>query len=362
LCVFSNIRRASITWWVGAAMGVLLLASGRATAEIELPSGFTARVYVTGDGFDANGAGTGRGIPSTSTLTVDRSGALYLARTGRRYFAGSEVEDIWPLYRIPVGGARITPDTEASFLYGPPLPNAQIGAMRDGRELFVTTYDRERKLGVLYRIVDGRAEFVAGGTPERGRPPLLRQPEGVAVAAGGGSYVADRAEGVIVRLDPTGRVLDPRFVAVTRPRVLALDGSGSLWIGSDGSAEAPWQQGPGEILEVTPEGASRVVMRGPVAQAIGMSPGGHLIVADRQSGQLFAVTREGGRIDLLRFTDGDAPRGLAFAPITPETQRAGIAGDLFVVVIHRGAFAINEVLRISGPLDELIRARRASAR
>ena len=95
MCVFSNIRRASITWWVGAAMGVLLLASGRATAEIELPSGFTARVYVTGDGFDANGAGTGRGIPSTSTLTVDRSGALYLARTGRRYFAGSEVEDIW---------------------------------------------------------------------------------------------------------------------------------------------------------------------------------------------------------------------------------------------------------------------------
>ena len=36
--------------------------------------------------------------------------------------------------------------------------------------------------------------------------------------------------------------------------------------------------------------------------------------------------------------------------------------SLFVVVIHRGAFAINEVLRISGPLDELIRARRASAR
>jgi hypothetical protein len=360
--VLSKIRGASITWWGGTALGVLVLAMSHAAAEIELPSGFTARVYVTGDGFDANSAGTGRGIPSTSTLSVDRSGALYLARTGRRYFAGTEVEDIWPLYRIPVGGARLTPDTEARFLYGPPLPNAQIGAMRDGRELFVTTYDRERKLGVLYRIAEGRAEFVAGGTPERGRPPVLRQPEGVAIAADGASYVADRAEGLIVRLDASGRVLDPRFVAVTRPRVLALDGSGSLWVGSDGAAEAPWQQAPGEILEITPDGAARVVLRGPMAQALGVSPGGHLVVADRQGAQLFALTREGARIDLARFTDGDAPRGFTFAPVTPETQRAGIAGDLFVVVIHRGAFAINEVLRISGPLDELIRARRAAAR
>jgi hypothetical protein len=349
-------------WWCGIAVGVLLLVPGGAMAGLELPPGWSAHVYVTGEGFDASGAGAGRGIPSTSTLTFDESGVLYLARTGRRYFAGAEVEDLWPLYRVPAGGARITPQSEARYLYGPPLPNAQVGAVRDGRELFVTTYDRERKIGVLYRVVNGRAEFVAGGTPERGLAPLLRQPEGVAVGAGGGSYVADRAEGVIVHLDPTGRVLDPRYVAVTRPRVLALDGAGSLWIGSDGSAEAPWQQGPGEIWAVTPDGVPRVVLRGPVPQAMGVSPGGHLVVADRQAAQVFAVTPQGGRIELGHFTDGDAPRGLAFAPVTPETQRAGIAGDLFVVVIRRGAFAINEVLRISGPLDELIRERRAQTR
>ena len=349
-------------WRCGIAVGVLLLLPGWAMAGLELPSGFSTHVYVTGEGFDASGAGAGRGIPSTSTLTFDQSGVLYLARTGRRYFAGAEVEDIWPLYRIPVGGARMTPKTEARYLYGPPLPNAQVGAVRDGRELLVTTFDRERKVGVLYRIVNGRAEFVAGGTPDHGRIPLLRQPEGVAVGVGGGSYVADRAEGVVVRLDPTGRVLDPRYVTVTRPRVLAVDGSGSLWIGSDGSAEAPWQQGPGEIWEVTPEGVPRVVLRGPVPQAISVSPGGHLVVADRQAAQVFAVTPQGGRIELGRFTDGDAPRGLAFAPVTPETQRAGIAGDLFVVVVHRGTFAINEVLRISGPLDELIRERLAQTR
>ena len=349
-------------WWCGMAVGMALLGPGLAQAGLELPVGLSAQVYVTGEGFDANSTGMGRGIPSTSTLTFDRTGVLYLARTGRRYFTGTEVEDIWPLYRIPAGGARVTPQNEARYLYGPPLPNAQIGAMRDGRELFVTTFDRDRKIGVLYRIVDGRAELFAGGTPEQATPPLLRQPEGVAVGAGGDAYVADRAQGVIVRVDPTGRVVNPRYVAVTRPRVLAVDGSGSLWVGSDGNAEAPWQQGPGEIWEVTAEGVPRVVLRGPVAQAMGMSPGGHLVVADRQAAQLFALTAEGTRIELAQFTDGDAPRSLAFAPVTPETQRAGIAGDLFVVIIRRGVFAINEVHRIAGPLDELIRERRARTR
>ena len=40
-------------------------------------------------------------------------------------YIGGEVYDRWPLYRIPVGGARLTPDTEARYFYGPPLPNPQ---------------------------------------------------------------------------------------------------------------------------------------------------------------------------------------------------------------------------------------------
>jgi hypothetical protein len=141
--------------------------------------------------------------------------------------------------------------------------------------------------------------------------------------------------------------------------VLALDHSGALWIGSDGTAEAPWQQGPGEIWQVSREGVPRMILRGPVPQAIALSPGGHLLVADRHAAQVFALTPDGTRVDLARFTGDDAPRSLVFAPVTPETRRAGIAGDLFVVVIHRGAWPVNEVLHISGPLDELIRERRA---
>jgi sugar lactone lactonase YvrE len=335
---------------------VMLLWPGASAAELVLPPGFSAKVYVTGEGFGTDAAQGVRGMPAVSTLAFDEAGLLYLARTGRRY-VGGEVEDIWPVYRIPLGGARLTPKTEASFFHGPPLPNPQVGAVGSGRELFVTTFDRDRKIGVLYRIADGRVELVAGGTPAKGMSPLLRQPEGVAIDAAGNLLVADRHQGVVIKLDPAGHVLDSRYVAVTRPRVLALDAAGRLWIGSDGKAEAPWQQGPGEIWRLGPDGEPHRVLTGPVPQAIGLSPGGHLFVADRHGAEIFALTAEGTKVEFARFTDGDTARGLGFAPATPRLSQAGLAGDLFVVTIRRGAWPINEVIRISGPFDELVRQR-----
>lgn len=338
-------------------MLILLLAWPCASvAELILPPGFTASVYATGDGFDAGTAQGVRGMPAVSTLSFDEAGFLYLARTGRRY-VGGEVEDIWPIYRIPPGGARLTPKTEASFFHGPPLPNPQVGTFAHGRDLFVTTFDRDRKIGVLYRITDGRIELVAGGTPSKGTPPLLKQPEGVAIDGAGNVFVADRDQGMIIKLDPTGRVLDPRSAAFTRPRVLAFDGSGRLWIGCDGKAEAPWQPGPGEIWLMERPGGPRLLLTGPVPQAIAVGPGGLLFVADRQAGEVFALTTEGTKVEFARFTDGDTARGLGFAPVTPRTRQAGLAGDLFVVAIRRGAWPVNDVIRISGPFDELLRPR-----
>ena len=324
-----------------------------AHAELKLPPGFTAQVYVSGQGFEAGSSGEGRGIPSTSTLAFDRNGTLYLARTGRRYVSGGEVEDLWPLYRIPLGGARLTPATEKRYLLGPPLPNPVVAGIRGGRELFVTTYDRDRKVGVLYRLVDGGVEMFSGGTPPRGTPPSLMQPEGAAVDGDGNIYVADRAHGAIVKLDPAGRIVDPKWLAVARPRVLAMDEHGYLWVGSDGPADAPWQRGPGEIWRVSPQRETRVLVQGPIAAGISLGPGGHLFVADRQAAKVFSVSPDGVTLEFATFSDGDAPRSLVFAPVSDETRGAGIAGDLFVVAIRRGGWPINEVLRISGPFGEL---------
>ncbi len=336
------------------ALLALALLARPALGEIRLPPGFAKEVYVSGSGF-ATGRGS-RGFPSTSTLVFDRAGSLYLARTGGRY-QNTETDDLAPVYRVPPGGARLTPDTEPRYLYGPPLRNAQAAAIRGGLELFVTTFDRDRRLGVLYRVVDGRAELFAGGTPPRETPPLLRQPEGVAVDSAGRLYVADREAGRVLLLDAAGRVLDPSRVVVQRPRVLAMDASDALWIGADGNAEAPWQPGPGEIWRIPRDGPAALLLRGPIPAGIAVSPGGALFVADRQGSELFAVTVEGQRVPFITYTQGDAPRALTFAPDTPETRRAGIAGDLFVSTINLGAWPINEVIRISGPFDELVRQR-----
>ena len=330
---------------------VLALAPASVGAEMQLPPGFTAQVYATGDGFDSNRIAPG--IPSVSGLAFGADGILYASRSGRRYLGG-EVEDVWPVFRIPLGGTTMTRDSEPRHLYGPPLPNGQVTITR-GHELLVTTYDRERGLGVLYRIVDGRAELMAGGTPPRGTPPMLKQPEGVALDAAGNLYVADRQQGTVARLDASGRMLDATWLALSRPRLLVARGD-RLWIAADGDAEAPWQRGTGEIWTVGPEGR-RLALRGPIASGMDVSPNGQLFVADRAGGRILAVGADGAATDFATFSDGDAPRTLAWAPVTEATRRAGIAGQLFVVMIRRGTWSLNDIVRISGPFDEPIRSR-----
>jgi NHL repeat len=341
---------------VGLALAGAVLAPASAAAEIVLPAGFSVRVYVTGDGFGGSNEIRGRGIPTTPTLAVDRTGALYLARTGRRY-SGGEFDYLSSLYRIRAGGARLTKPTEADYFHGAPLNNAQVSGGRGGREIFVTTFDRDRRVGVLYRLTDGRIHFLAGGTPEAGSEAVLVQPEGTAVDETGHVYVADRARGAVVRLDASGRVVDPGYVRVVRPRTLTVDDRDRPWVGSDGSADQPWQAGPGAVWRVAPGGEPRVMVEGPVPQGLSPGPNGSVFVADRQGSEIFGVTDDGVRVSLARFTDGDAPRGLAFVPDTPETRAAGLAGDLLVSVIRTGVFQLNQIVRISGPFAELVRPR-----
>jgi hypothetical protein len=75
-------------------LGALTLLATSAAAEVRLPPGFVKEVYVTGQGF-ATGRGS-RGIPATSTLVFDRSGSLFLARTGARYQNASHLLELRP--------------------------------------------------------------------------------------------------------------------------------------------------------------------------------------------------------------------------------------------------------------------------
>lgn len=331
------------------ALVVLVSTPRAADAEIRLPPGFSVEVYVTGRGQAPDGRVT-VGIPPVTSLGFDPAGAVYTTHTGRRYRDG-EIEDLWPLLRFPPGGARLGADLSRYF-YGPPLLNAQVGVAR-GQELLVTTFDRDRGLGVLYRLVDGRAELLAGGTPPPGEPPLFKQPEGVAVDGAGHIYVADRQRGAVVKLDATGRVLDARWLVVTRPRLLAARDE-RVWVAADGETEAPWLSGHGAVWTVRAD-ERRVVLSGLIVAGMAVGPGGRLFLADRHAARIVALGADGSSIDVAAFGEGDAPRALAWAPVTEATRRAGIAGDLFVVVTRRGAWASNEIVRISGPFEELVR-------
>ena len=106
---------------------------------------------------------------------------------------------------------------------------------------------------------------------------------------------------------------------------------------------------------VASDGRAQSILQGPLPAGFATSPGGALFVVQRRTGQLFALTPDGRRLDFASTRNGSFLRGLAFAPVTPETRRAGIAGDLFLVLVSRSLWLINEVVRVSGPFDEWVR-------
>ena len=224
---------------------VLMLSTPAWAAELTLPSGFTSRVYVTGQGFDRGGEGGAAGVPVMLSLGVDEGGVLYLARSGNRYGSSQSEDVLTRLYRVPPGGVRLSPASEPTYAWGPPLRNPDLGAVLAPGVMFVSTFDPDRQLGVVYRMVEGRPRLFAGGTPARGEPPVLVQPEGVAQDKAGHVYVADRARNVVVKLDAAGKVLDPQFLKLSRARTLAVDATGYLWAGGTGRRPSRGRRGWG---------------------------------------------------------------------------------------------------------------------
>ena len=197
----------------------------------------------------------------------------------------------------------------------------------------------------------------AGGMPRAEAPPLLMDPEGIAFDPDGNVYVIDFDLGSILKLDPAGKVLDPKFISgLGRGRTLTFDPRGFLWIGTDGPHDTPHMDGSGRIYRATlPDGRLQLLHAGPLPSGMSLSPGGNLFVAQRRSGKLFALTAAGGKVDFASFSGRSALRTLAFPPVTEKTRQDGIAGDLFVMVFPMLDYPVREMIRISGLFDAYVR-------
>ena len=337
----------------------LAILTDPARSEIRLPPGFVKEVYVTGQGF-ATGRGS-RGIPATSTLVFDHAGSLFLARTGARY-QNAETDDLTPVYRVPPGGGRLTPDTEARFLYGPPLRNVQ--AVRGPRRPRAVRDDLRPGPAARRSLPAGRRARRA----LRGRhaAPERRAPAPPAGGDGGrlGRTPLRRRSGIGRRGPP--RSVGPRARSALR-RGAAAPGAGDGCQRHALDRRGRQRRGALAARARARSGASRAMARRRSSCAGRCRPRSRRARAATSSwptarGASSSPSRRMASASPSSATPRETRRaGLAFAPDTPATRRAGVAGDLFVATINQGAWTVNEVVRISGPFDELIRQRAAAS-
>ncbi|HEY7556997.1 MAG TPA: hypothetical protein VIH18_19525 [Candidatus Binatia bacterium] len=325
--------------------------AGYDPSGLKLPPGFRASIYVTGAGFHDDQ----RGIPAVVSMTFDGRGALYFARTANR------LKEIYGrgdarIYRIPPGAAKVTPATEKRFLFGPPLHDPDELAVNRRGEVFVST-SHPAGYGVVYRLSPRGAGSPFAGGPVSSGQPLLRDPEGIAFDNVGNVYVVDSDLGVVVKLNDKGKVLDPRWLTgLGRGRTLTIDAKDNLWIGSDGTHDSEHIDRSGEILRVPLSGAKRErVYSGALPSGMSISPGNNLFVAQRRSHKIFALTPGGKRVEFASFTGRSSLRTLAFPPVSDQTRKLGIAGDLFVMVFPMLDYPVREVIRITGPFDDYVK-------
>jgi len=218
-------RKRSGVWRCERAVAAVVVARPR-TGGVrsgrggQLPPGFTAQVYVTGEGASTLSAGEWICcLPSVSTLARRRRREPLSRRGhGRRYCGGEGATS----GRLPHSRrrARAHPADRAALLPRPPLLNARWlrsarrGAVR--HDVRTATQDPGAPTGCSR----GAADLFAGGTPGRRRAAGPDPPEGAAADAAGNVYVPI-APGVSSRSSTARARARSAVRRGQRPRLLA---------------------------------------------------------------------------------------------------------------------------------------------
>lgn len=174
---------------------------------------------------------------------------------------------------------------------------------------------------------------MAGASPVLAAPPLtlmfkgmaqvtptgsltLNGPAGLAVAPNGTTFIADTANGRIIRIDNTGAAsvlaVSGLATALAGPTALALDGPGNLYIADTGNAR---------VVKVAANGTASAVGTGSVTlaspQGVAVDASGNLFIADAGANAIVEVTTGGSAAALaINVSPGApnlaSPKGLAF--------------------------------------------------
>ena len=302
--------------------GILITAAG------------TGKAGFSGDGLSAQLAQ----LNAPAGLALDGFGDLYVADSGnnrvRKIFRGVISTEF--IVTEPTGVAITSGgvlSVAASAYFGPTskaitgIPYAFDIALDHSGNIYATTGQFVLEVasgGTVTTIAGSGASSYFGGDEGPATMARLNAPRGIAVDSQGNSYIADTAnnrirkvtlEGIITTIAGTGNAGGKgdgglaTLAELSRPRSLAMDSAGNLYIADTGN---------NEIRKITPGGIML-----PVSTAINDPEGvavdanGLVYVADTGNNRIVQVTASGGITDLAQVSK-------------PVAVAEDAAGDIFV--------------------------------
>ncbi len=274
------------------------------------PDGSVTTFAGSGEGF-ADGTGAAARFHTPSSLAIDLSGNLYVADTGNH-----AIRKVTPLGEVTtvagtgVAGFRDGHAAQAQF-------HAPMGVAVDamGRVFVADTWnDRIRMIGL-----DGMVRTLAGGDAPGfadGAGYLARfdTPASLVLDAGGDIWVADTGNRALRRIDIGGFVhsWQPRpdmGAGIGRPLSLTVTHDGQLYVAD---------LSPGRVLQLTREGAARVLTGERTAQWFAR-PSALWLEAD---GSLLLADAAGHRLHRIVAHDPASPALFEEDPVGPSPERA----------------------------------------